>query len=124
MFTDFYTLQSSDKQDDTTHICKIKLNTQHQIFDVHFPASPIVPGACMLQIAKELVNRLINRELCIKSAKNIKFLNIINPTEINELIFTISISDNKKSPDQVNAKITISAGETIFAKFSLLFCIE
>ena len=52
----------------------IRLNPAHTIYQAHFPGEPVTPGVCILQIARELLEDLLQRPLAVKSVKNMKFL--------------------------------------------------
>lgn len=117
MFTDFYKLQNIDIECNTTYCCKVELNANHEIFKAHFPKNPITPGVCILQIAKELISRIENSSITIKTVKNIKFLSIISPSLVVELTYHITlntVADNCKE-----AKIVVCQGETTYTKISL-----
>ncbi|MDD4142453.1 MAG: hydroxymyristoyl-ACP dehydratase, partial [Bacteroidales bacterium] len=59
----------------------IELNRDHDIFKGHFPGEPITPGVCIVKTALELANIAFKNKYQIKTAKNIKFLNIISPVD-------------------------------------------
>ncbi len=73
---------------------KITLNAKHEIFKGHFPGNPIMPGVCMMQIIKELTEKVLNNELILQTSTNIKFMAKINP-EINPDL-TINISHREE----------------------------
>ncbi len=64
---------------------RIALNSGHEIFRGHFPGNPVLPGACTIQIIKELVEEAEGRNLMLSEAQNIKYLSFINP-EINRIL--------------------------------------
>ena len=67
ILTDFYTLQSSEKEENGRFIAKITLNKDHDIFNGHFPGNPVTPGVCMMQIVKELTEEFTGKQLFLKS---------------------------------------------------------
>lgn len=74
----------------------IRINKDHDIFKGHFPGNPVTPGVCMMQIIKELTEKVVKEKLFMQSSSNIKFMAIINP-EINpdlDLILDISKTEN------------------------------
>ena len=74
---------------------RITLNPNHEIFKGHFPGNPIMPGVCMMQIIKELIEEVLNKELFLQTSTNIKFMAKINP-EINpNLVLNISYSEEE-----------------------------
>ncbi|MDO4727454.1 MAG: 3-hydroxyacyl-ACP dehydratase [Bacteroidota bacterium] len=63
----------------------IELNAKHEVFKGHFPDNPVTPGVCMMQIIKELSEKILGERLFLTSASNVKFMAIINPN-INPIL--------------------------------------
>ncbi len=59
----------------------LRINWRHPIFEGHFPGRPVVPGACLLQIMKELVSMALGYEIRLIRADQIKFISMIGPDE-------------------------------------------
>jgi 3-hydroxyacyl-[acyl-carrier-protein] dehydratase len=110
----FYTILDNQ----TNHNCVnvlLELNPDHHIFEGHFPQIPVVPGVCMMQMVKELVEDFIGKPLRLSRADHLKFLTIINPRENKLLQVDIAINSNSISGIQVSA--AFSHEETTFFKF-------
>ena len=97
----------------------IEFNPEHFIYQAHFPGNPITPGVCIIQIIKELLIEIKQRNLFLKKADNVKFLNVINPLENREITLSISISSNEEDRYKINA--VVYDNEKRFAKLSMLF---
>ena len=54
-----YSVYNKKKEGDS-FIYTIELNPQHFIYKAHFPTEPITPGVCIVQIAKELLDKNIH----------------------------------------------------------------
>jgi 3-hydroxymyristoyl/3-hydroxydecanoyl-(acyl carrier protein) dehydratase len=54
------------------------INAAHKIFEGHFPGHPVVPGVCMMQMVKEIMEQVFKKKTNLVSAVDMKFLNIIN----------------------------------------------
>lgn len=54
LINDFYTT-TNVQQNDADYSCLIVFNAGHSIFSGHFPGHPVVPGVCMMEIVKELM---------------------------------------------------------------------
>ena len=93
------------------------INKAHKIFEGHFPAIPIVPGVCMMQMIKEILEQQLNRRLNIRSGDNMKFLSVINPTEHNEIEASIQFEDAQEGL-KINA--TLFSGTIIFFKLKAI----
>ena len=57
----------------------LSINKDSAIFKGHFPGQPIVPGACMLQIVRDVLETALDAPLRLKKAGQIKFLSVIGP---------------------------------------------
>jgi 3-hydroxyacyl-[acyl-carrier-protein] dehydratase len=83
-----------DKVDHAGNIIKadLSINPDSSIFKGHFPGQPVVPGACMLQIMKEVLESALSSPVQLKKAANIKFTGMIDPlvtTAVQmELVYT------------------------------------
>jgi len=93
---------------------RIRIDKHHKIFNGHFPAIPIVPGVCMMEIIREIAEQHVGRSLRIDSADSIKFLTVINPAENDEVQADIDFEDTDDQGLRINA--TLFAGELIFFK--------
>lgn len=113
---DFYTLQNIEKQNDNNYSVSMKLNPDHEIFKGHFPGNPVTPGVCMMQIVKDLTEKITEKKLTLKSATNVKFMAIINPEETPDLVLELEIAEDE---DNVKVKNTTLFGETIALKMSV-----
>jgi 3-hydroxyacyl-[acyl-carrier-protein] dehydratase len=114
LLNNFYFVLSSSRPD-TTVSASIRFNTKHEIFEGHFPGTPIVPGVCMIQIVRELVEEVTNTKLLISEGDNIKFLNMIDPRQHEVVQVNI---DYKRSSDRYAISAAITSGELTFFKFS------
>ena len=100
----------------------LELNPEHHIFDGHFPEIPVVPGVCMMQMVKELVEDFTGRRLRLSKAEHLKFLTIIDPRQNKLLEVDISIVSSASQNIQVTA--AFSRQETVFFKFKGGFVVE
>jgi len=112
LLNDFYTILQTVPTPGVVR-AKIAINKNHRIFDGHFPGLPVVPGVCMLQIVREIMEVDCGRELKLSQADNMKFLSVINPEQNNEvdLIVNYTVEEGKFS---INA--TLFAGTVTFFK--------
>ncbi len=118
----FYTLIGTSTDTNGCYVCKVRWNASHEIYQAHFPGNPITPGACIVQITKELAEILRGQSLMIREIKNLKFINIIVPHEYPEVDFQLILSLNEENMS-LQAKIVVFSGEMIFAKLILIFSI-
>ncbi len=79
LINDFYTCHDIETAEGSIS-CRIIFNDQHSIFKGHFPGQPVVPGVCMMEIVKELLQQQVGKTLVLRSSKNVKFLGFITPS--------------------------------------------
>ena len=113
----FYIIQSFADEDGIVK-ATIEINASHKIFEGHFPGQPVVPGVCMMQIVKELLEKAILKETRLSKADHIKFLSVINPLENNiaqvELKYLIT-------GDEINLTATITNSTATCFKMKATF---
>ena len=85
-------------------------NSEHKIFDGHFPGEPILPGVCMVQFVRECLEKVLNKKLQLNSSKTVKFINIINP--INEKLLVLEIKTTYTEDGLVEARAVIKNNES------------
>ena len=88
-----YTL-SNRNQSDGVLTWDVQLNAGHRIFDGHFPSQPILPGVCMMQIVREVLEHELGKKLRIRKADQLKFLKIIDPRETKELVLQVKVTSD------------------------------
>jgi 3-hydroxyacyl-[acyl-carrier-protein] dehydratase len=93
----------------------VKLNTEHEIYQGHFPENPVVPGVCMVQMIKELLEKIEGRDLFMEKSDNMKFLNIVNPLKHSEL--NVRIVKRPVVDEKITIDVEIGFEEVIFFKF-------
>ena len=93
LLNDFYTIQQKTS---TPGVVKaiISINKKHRILEGHFPGLPVVPGVCMLQIVREIMQVNANTALKITEADNMKFLSVINPEQNTDVEVTINYTED------------------------------
>ncbi len=115
LLDDFYTLNTLTETESGIS-AEVTLNPKHRIFNGHFPDNPVVPGVCMMQMIKEVLQLSRKRTFILSEGSNVKFVNILNPDENQrvELVHEI-VRDNG---EEVKLKSTIRNNETVFIKFA------
>lgn len=117
LLNDLYTIEGIQASEDA--LCAgIRLNAAHPIFAGHFPGHPILPGACQIQLVRELLSHLRGKEYRLSQAGQIKFLAMIDPREHATLELILRFGPG----DHVIA--TLCAGGTVFLKFNGNFVAE
>lgn len=103
-------------------LATIEINALHHIFEGHFPGQPVVPGVCMLQIVKELLETAIKKKTQLHSADFLKFLAVINPVENPAVQAAFSYDSKDDGSIIVNGRLYKDT--TIFLKFKGSFIVQ
>jgi len=104
-------LQSNDE--DVT--AEIKLNKEHDIFKGHFPDVPVLPGVTMMQMVKEILEEVLVKDLQIKKAGQLKFLQMVNPQKVEGLQFYINWSETEEG---IKVKAELKQQDDVFFKMT------
>jgi len=116
---DFYKVLSEEKTTDSKYSITILVNEKHEIFKGHFPGNPIMPGVCMIQIIKELTEKITESTLMIQTLSNVKFMALINPENNSELRLELDIT--MTDDNLVKVKNTTYFDETVALKLSNVY---
>jgi 3-hydroxyacyl-[acyl-carrier-protein] dehydratase len=92
LFNKLYKIGSLNANSDGSGFqAEIELNSDHPLFEGHFPGNPILPGVCTVQIIRELLEKSIQKSLRMTRAGNIKYLGFVNPFTMPLLTFQLQI---------------------------------
>lgn len=112
LLNSFYTIDSLESANDQIKAALV-IDRDHSILKGHFPGQPVVPGVCMLQMIRELVELDRKTVFRIAEADQIKFLSIIDPTQNNRVEANIS-TQPKDTGLAITASLT--SGQTTYFK--------
>ncbi len=104
----FYTVKTTQQLDVTSFKSVAVINKGHDIFKGHFPAVPVVPGVCMMQMIKELLEENVQKRLQLTAAGNIKFLTVINPLENPQIEIDLKYTSNEDDTYSADGVISIN----------------
>ena len=68
-----------------------RINAQHAILAGHFPGRPVVPGVCLIDLARRVCSALLGAEHRIARARALKFLVPVEPSTAGDLVVTASV---------------------------------
>lgn len=121
LLNDLYTLEAVG----ASHIV-LALNAAHPIFRGHFPGQPVVPGACELQIVREMLSHVAGKEYRLQKADRVKFLTPIDPRRYPRLELTLRYEqdDTGKPSEPLRLTAALASGDTTFLKFTGTFRAE
>jgi 3-hydroxyacyl-[acyl-carrier-protein] dehydratase len=101
---------------------ELEINGGHKIFEGHFPGQPVVPGVCMMQIVKEVLEQVLHQKTDLIKAHEMKFLAIIDPRQNNLIHATIKYAVEENGNLMVSA--TLFKDELVHFKFKGLFAVQ
>lgn len=110
------------REDSGDVVYDVRLDPKHFIYKAHFPGEPVTPGVCIMQMVVELLEDASGEKLGLETAKNIKFLQVIQPQQTPRL--SCAITRILKENDTVSARARLSAGDAVFADLSLVCKIQ
>lgn len=115
---DFFTINAIQIEGNSIRAI-LGLNAMHPIFEGHFPGQPVLPGACMLQIIKEILQTYIHTNIQLVKGHQLKFISPISPsnTGILQLMLRHAISEN----NEIAVSATLSNNAITCFKFSGIF---
>jgi 3-hydroxyacyl-[acyl-carrier-protein] dehydratase len=90
------------------------INADSEILKGHFPGHPVVPGACMLQITKDVLEVVLTTLLQLKKADQLKFMTMIDP----EVMPRVELDITYKQPEENSITVTakLSNPDTVYFK--------
>jgi len=112
LLDDFYQLIRHEPAANSVK-ARISINGAHKILEGHFPGFPIVPGVCMLQIVREIMEVTASVPLRLTAAENMKFLSVINPVKDKEVDVAVAYAQDD---DRFAINATLFSGTVTFFK--------
>ena len=115
--TGFYE-QNGEAEVENGFLVNVKLNSNHKVYEGHFPGKPVAPGAALTQMVLDEAIRLTRGEKNITEFRQIKFLSVIDPTQVNELELEYSFKERNGTEMFVCVG---RSGETNYFKLNGIF---
>ena len=93
----------------------LRVNQNSEILKGHFPGHPVIPGACMLQTLKEVLETGLDTPIVLKKAASLKFMRMIDPLNTETVLLDIIYTLSEVETIEVTAKL--STEEVMCFKF-------
>jgi len=113
----FYITSLTSKNGRT--IAEIRVDPLHPIFEGHFPGQPVVPGVCMIEILKEVLQLVDEKKYRLETASVIKFLTMFSPLEFTTA--TLVISSEETEDQKKNVVASLEFEQHVFLKFKGIY---
>ena len=101
--------------------CRIALNGSHPIFQAHFAGNPVMPGACIVQVIKELASDYFGRVFFVSAVHNMKFLHAVNPSESPEI--SVQLIFTQQENESISVSAVLFNEDKVFSKLAQLYLI-
>jgi 3-hydroxyacyl-[acyl-carrier-protein] dehydratase len=95
----------------------LRLDSEHSIYRDHFPGNPVTPGACIIQMVKELVAENVVCPLFLQKIVKVRYFKAINP--VDNAVINISLNIFEKE-ENYNVFATVFSGNVIFSQLSMI----
>lgn len=115
---DLYKIASLNHKDGALG-AMLNIDKSHQVFEGHFPGQPVLPGAVMLQMVKEVLESVLGYTIRLKKADQIKFLGLIDP-QIDNLL-KLELSYNQTADNLLHVIGSFVFNDAISFKFKGTF---
>lgn len=99
-----YTIKSKEVLENRIN-AMIEIDPLHPIFKGHFPDVPVLPGAIMMQMAKEILEESEQKSLIIKKVGQIKFLQMLNPQKEKLVNWEMDIVSRNEGEYKIKARM-------------------
>jgi 3-hydroxyacyl-[acyl-carrier-protein] dehydratase len=110
---DLFSIKNIAHQDGII-LAVLNINPNSEILKGHFPGHPVIPGACMLQTLKEVLESALQKNIILKKADSLKFMRIIDPENTETVLLDIVY---KVDGDAISTTAKLSTDEVICFKF-------
>lgn len=98
----------------------LQLHKECFIYAAHFPEMPVTPGVCLLLMAKELLEEVVEQRLSLVEVKNAKFLAVVNPTIDQQLMCSLRKLSTDAETSFVQVQATLKTATEVKAKLSIV----
>jgi 3-hydroxyacyl-[acyl-carrier-protein] dehydratase len=113
MSQQLFSIAAIEKAEDKV-TATLLLNAAHPILKGHFPDQPVVPGACLVQAVKNVMEQAFKTRLWLCSAANIKFISMLVPGD--QLTSRLTVKYNTADEGYITFNATLVANDVVSFK--------
>ncbi len=95
-------------------VFRVELLPGCKVYEGHFPGNPVSPGACNMQMIKELAERISGQPLHIASIKQCRLMAVVSPQDTPSLAVTATVVPTEQG---FTVTATIAAADTVCLTF-------
>ena len=122
LLNSFFNIKKECDNDKGEHVVTVELNAEHVIYKAHFPGKPVTPGVCIIAMVTEVLEHIMGKRLQLEMVKNLKFVGIISPLELNNV--DIVYQNTSIDGNELKTKGILIEGDNVLTKFSMIYNIK
>ena len=107
----YYSILSETKEG-LSGVFAVRLNPECEVYEGHFPGSPVSPGVCNIRMMLECAERVIGHSLRMRKLSRCRFTTLLSPLTHPELEIQLDLQPKEEALYTLNA--TIGKGEDIY----------
>ncbi len=92
----FYDIVSIEEKSEEMFSVKLMLSPEHKIYEGHFPSQAVVPGVCTLTIIREVLGKILSRDIHFSKIKECKYVSALLPQENLCLTLNLNVVESNK----------------------------
>lgn len=82
------------REEEGSHIFRIELNSDHEVYRGHFPGHPVTPGVILMKIVHELAQEIVGKNLKLIKVGPTKFLKVVDPEKLEVVNLELKTSED------------------------------
>lgn len=118
MFLNSFFEITHTKQEGDSITSRIRLNALHKIYEGHFPCNPVTPGVMLMQMVKEVLGNVMQKDFQLISMSRCKFLKVLNPIVTPEINI---VMDVVQTDELLKVNASGLEGDEVFFKLSAVY---
>lgn len=97
----------------------VSFDCTHRIFAAHFPGRPILPGACIIEMARHLASEYYGAPLGISRCRMVKFLKMIEPGDVPGAVFSFKTVGEESDMVRMSTIVRSADSSVIFSRLDM-----
>lgn len=114
---DLFTYKISESGDGSIKAI-ININAEHSLYGGHFPGQPVTPGIALLEMIRIILSDLLNKDMMLTEAKDIKFLAPVVPPDMQNLDLEITYLNLSEG---ISTRCILSGNDKVYTKIRGVF---
>lgn len=108
---DYYTIKGRRTEGDAA-VFDIALNAACEVYEGHFPGTPVSPGVCNIQMLKECAEEVVGKPLMLNYIQQCRLTTLVTPLqhpEVEARVWLVAPLDGG-----VKIRATLGKGESVY----------